>query len=79
MSKFEFGHMPTGKVKLFNVQKGYGFIALDDSGGNDVFFHISAFQQAGLTMLSEGLEVEFDVTKNRGSKSTARNMRLIES
>jgi cold shock CspA family protein len=47
MSKLEFGHMPTGKVKLFNVQKGYGFIALDDSGGNDVFFHNFRFPASG--------------------------------
>ena len=42
--------MPTGTVKWFNSTKGYGFIA-PDSGGKDVFVHISAVERAGLTGL----------------------------
>jgi CspA family cold shock protein len=52
--------MATGTVKWFNMQKGYGFIAPDD-GGADVFVHISAFQQSGLTGLSDGQAVEFQI------------------
>jgi CspA family cold shock protein len=44
--------MPTGKVKWFNATKGYGFIA-PDSGGKDVFLHISAVERAGLQTLRE--------------------------
>ena len=45
--------MPQGTVKWFNPTKGYGFIA-PDTGGKDVFVHISAVQKAGLRSLSEG-------------------------
>jgi CspA family cold shock protein len=44
--------MATGTVKWFNEQKGYGFIQ-PESGGGDVFVHISAVQQAGLATLQE--------------------------
>ena len=48
--------MPTGTVKWFNGQKGFGFIAPSD-GGNDVFVHISAVERAGLSGLAEGQKV----------------------
>ena len=49
-----------GTVKWFNDQKGYGFIARDEGGG-DVFVHHSAIQMAGFKTLSEGERVEFSI------------------
>ena len=46
-----------GKVKWFNTQKGFGFIASEDK---DVFVHISAVQAAGLNTLNEGDTVSFE-------------------
>ena len=48
--------MPTGTVKWFNGQKGFGFIQPND-GGNDVFVHISAVERAGLSALADGQAV----------------------
>ena len=45
--------MTTGTVKFFNQQKGYGFITPED-GSKDVFVHISAVEQSGMSGLAEG-------------------------
>jgi CspA family cold shock protein len=68
--------MPTGTVKWFNGQKGFGFIQPND-GGNDVFVHISAVERAGLTGLAEGQKVNFEVKadKMRG-KVSAENLSI---
>ncbi|HVM39581.1 MAG TPA: cold-shock protein [Acidimicrobiia bacterium] len=52
--------MPTGTVKWFNPEKGYGFIARE--GGPDVFVHWSAIQTEGFKTLEEGQAVEFEIT-----------------
>ncbi|MGE0341289.1 MAG: cold-shock protein, partial [Xanthobacteraceae bacterium] len=52
--------MSSGTVKWFNAQKGYGFIQPAD-GGKDVFVHISAVEQAGLSTLNEGQKINFDI------------------
>ena len=66
--------MATGTVKWFNGQKGYGFIA-PDTGGKDVFVHISAVEKAGFSSLVERAKVTFDVVANRG-KESAENLRV---
>jgi CspA family cold shock protein len=66
--------MPTGTVKWFDAQKGYGFIA-PDTGGPDVFVHISALERAGLSGLGEGQKIKFDVVVDpRKGKSSADNL-----
>jgi CspA family cold shock protein len=66
--------MATGSVKWFNVQKGFGFIQ-PTGGGKDVFVHISAVERAGLSVLNEGQQVEFELEENRG-KTAAVNLRV---
>ena len=51
--------MPTGKVKWFNPQKGYGFIEVE--GSRDVFVHYSAIQSTGFRTLQEGQQVNFEL------------------
>jgi CspA family cold shock protein len=63
-----------GTVKWFNATKGYGFIQ-PDTGGKDVFVHISAVEKAGYTSLAEGAKVSFEIVPNRG-KESAENLRL---
>ena len=60
-----------GTVKWFNPTKGYGFIQ-PDGGGKDVFLHISAVEQAGLSTLNEGAKVEYEVVSDRGKESAGK-------
>ena len=60
--------MATGTVKWFNPVKGFGFIQ-PDSGGKDVFVHISAVERAGLNTLNEGAKVSYEEKENRGKMS----------
>ena len=63
--------MATGTVKWFNPAKGYGFIQ-PGGGGRDVFVHISAVEQAGLSSLNEGQTVEYEIESNRGKESAVK-------
>ena len=53
--------MAVGQVKWFNDAKGYGFIEQED--GEDVFVHHSEIQMEGFKTLSEGQQVEFEITQ----------------
>jgi CspA family cold shock protein len=65
-----------GTVKWFNPTKGFGFIQPSD-GGQDVFVHISAVEQAGLRGLNEGQTVAYDLEQDRRSgKTSATNLRV---
>jgi cold shock protein len=65
--------MPHGVVKWFNPTKGYGFIA-PDTGGKDVFVHISAVQKAGMRTLNEGQKVSFDIEQQQNGRAAAVNL-----
>ena len=67
--------MPTGTVKWFNHTKGFGFIQ-PESGGNDVFVHITAVQKAGLAGLDENAKVEYELESQRG-KTSAVNLKVL--
>ena len=67
--------MANGTVKFFNTQKGFGFIETE-SGGKDVFVHISAVERAGLTGLSDAQKVTFDVETGRDGRESATNIAL---
>ena len=62
--------MPTGTVKWFNATKGYGFIG-PDSGGKDIFVHISAVQKAGMRSLNEGQKLSFEVEAQANGRAAA--------
>lgn len=64
----------TGTVKWFNPTKGFGFIQ-PDTGGKDVFVHISAVERAGMRTILEGQKLSFDVVRdNRSGKNAAENL-----
>ncbi|EPX85253.1 cold-shock protein [Salipiger mucosus] len=67
--------MATGTVKWFNTTKGFGFIA-PETGGKDVFVHISAVERSGLTGLSDNQKVEYDVQSGRDGRESAENLQL---
>ena len=69
--------MPTGTVKWFNPNKGFGFIQPDD-GGQDAFVHISAVERSGLSSLQEGQKVEYELTPGRDGRSAAENLVIVE-
>jgi cold shock protein len=68
--------MATGIVKWFNAQKGFGFIQPSD-GGKDVFVHISALEQAGISNLAEGQKVSYDVVTTDRGKTAAGNLKAM--
>lgn len=67
--------MPTGKVKWYDAEKGFGFLARDDGG--EVFVHSSALP-AGTTVLGKGQRVEFGIVEGRKG-AQALQVRLLEA
>jgi len=65
--------MTTGTVKFFDAVKGFGFIQPED-GSKDAFVHISAVERAGLSSLSEGQKVSYELQPGRNGKSSAENL-----
>jgi CspA family cold shock protein len=66
--------MPTGTVKWFSEQKGYGFI-VPDQGGSDIFVHRTALEP-GRNRLVEGARVEFEVIRGRKGPEAANVIEL---
>ena len=69
--------MTVGTVKWFDSVKGYGFIQPDD-GSKDAFVHISAVERAGLSTLSEGQKIQYDLVPGRNGKSAADNLVILD-
>ncbi len=65
--------MPTGTVKFFNADKGYGFIQPDD-GGQDSFVHITAVERAGMATLNKEQRVSYEVEMGKNGKASAVNL-----
>ncbi len=67
--------MPTGKVKFFDEEKGFGFIASDE--GQEVFLHISALPE-GVTEVKPGTRVEFGIVDGKKG-AQALSVRVLEA
>ena len=68
--------MAVGTVKFFNSAKGFGFIA-PETGGKEVFVHISAVERSGLQGLNDGQKVSFDLEQDRQGRSSATNLKAV--
>jgi cold shock protein len=66
--------MPTGTVKWFNADKGFGFITPED-GGKDLFVHHSAIEGDGYRSLDEGAKVSYETeASDKGPKAVKVNV-----
>lgn len=69
--------MPTGRVKFFDNQKGFGFIA-NEEGGADAFVHISAVERAGMSTLAPEQRVSYELEQDRRGKTSAVNLQSVD-
>ena len=67
--------MINGKVKFFNDQKGFGFIAPED-GSKDAFVHVSALEKVGLSTLAQDQRVSYDLETDQRGKTSAVNLQV---
>jgi cold shock protein len=68
--------MPTGCVKFFNADRGYGFIA-PDGGGSDVFVHVHEVESAGMKTLVKDQLLTYNTAPARDGRLKAVNLRLL--
>lgn len=68
--------MAAGTVKFFNPNKGFGFIT-PETGGKDVFVHISAVERSGLQGLVDGQKVTFELERDRQGRDAAVNLKAV--
>jgi CspA family cold shock protein len=68
--------MTEGTVKFFNTTKGFGFIQ-PDTGGKDAFVHISAVERSGMTTLTEGQKVSYELETGRDGKQSATKLKAL--
>ena len=57
--------MPLGRVKWFDVKKGYGFI-IDDKSEKDIFLHVSVLEKSKLRVLRENQKIQFEIKEEKG-------------
>ena len=65
--------MATGTVKWFNATRGFGFIE-PENGGKDIFVHISAVERAGMSTLSDGQKISYELETGRDGRQSAGNL-----
>jgi CspA family cold shock protein len=65
--------MPTGTVKFFNIDKGYGFISNEDGSG-DAFVHITAVERAGMATLNKDQRITYELELDKRGKTSAINL-----
>ena len=68
--------MAKGTVKWFNSAKGFGFIK-PESGGPDVFVHVTAVQEAGLAGLEDNQAIEYELVDGRDGRKSAGELKLV--
>ena len=68
--------MPSGRVKFFNADRGFGFI-LPDGGGPEVFVHVHEVETAGMNTLVAGQLLTYDIGTARDGRSKVVNLRLL--
>ena len=69
--------MANGKIKWFNMKKGYGFISQEGAEDQDIFVHISAVKASGITKLQEGQKVEYEIKEQENGKMAAEDIKTI--